>query len=173
MPRNRLNGDGENFTENIGFFLKKREKGCIVNDSDVVYPEYDVRKVPGSGSSGTPFFSGHLNSFRFGGFSRPGKVQLVRFSVVAFSGSHARIFLHWHVCPPAENPSDQMIGGTLMRVGLVWKRVQNLFRNGRRTRVRSRCARHPPAEDIIFRQALIYYRNEIMLFLFQEKAYIF
>jgi hypothetical protein len=42
--------------EKYGIFLKKTGTGCIVIDSDVVYPEYDVRKVPGSGSSGTPFF---------------------------------------------------------------------------------------------------------------------
>jgi len=35
--------------------LKKTENGCIVNDSDVVYPEYDVRKALESGSSGAPF----------------------------------------------------------------------------------------------------------------------
>jgi hypothetical protein len=46
----------EKFAEKYGFFLKKAGTGCIVIDSDVVYPEYDVRKVPGSGSSGTPFF---------------------------------------------------------------------------------------------------------------------
>lgn len=98
----------EKNAEKSGNDLKKREKGCIVIDSDVVYPEYDVRKVPGSGSSGTPFLSGHFNSFCSGGFSRPGKVQLVRFSVVTFSGSHARIFLHWPFCPYVENPSVPM-----------------------------------------------------------------
>jgi len=46
----------EKIMEKYGFFLKKMGTGCIVIDSDVVYPEYDVRKVPGSGSSGTPFF---------------------------------------------------------------------------------------------------------------------
>ena len=35
--------------------LKKTGNGCIVNDSDVVYPEYDVRKALESGSSGAPF----------------------------------------------------------------------------------------------------------------------
>jgi hypothetical protein len=47
-----------------------------------------------------------LNSFRFGGFLRPGEVQLARSSVVTFSGSHTRIFLHWPFCPYAENPSE-------------------------------------------------------------------
>jgi len=35
------------------------------------------------------FFKGRLYSLVFGIFSHPGKVQLVRFSVIAFSGSHA------------------------------------------------------------------------------------
>ena len=46
----------EKSVKNAGSALKKREMGCIVIDSDVVYPEYDVRKVSESGSSGAPFF---------------------------------------------------------------------------------------------------------------------
>ena len=48
--------DEEKFAEKSGNDLKKRERGGILIDSDVVYPEYDVRKVPESGSSGAPFF---------------------------------------------------------------------------------------------------------------------
>ena len=49
------------FRKKTGPGLKKTETGGILIDSDVVYPEYDVRKVLESGSSGTPFFSGHLS----------------------------------------------------------------------------------------------------------------
>ncbi|MBR3687731.1 MAG: hypothetical protein IKL85_01525, partial [Lentisphaeria bacterium] len=52
----KAGSDEEKFAEKSGNDLKKRETGSILIDSDVVYPEYDVRKVPGSGSSGTPFF---------------------------------------------------------------------------------------------------------------------
>ena len=43
-----------------------------------------------------------------GGFSHLSKVRLERFSVVTFSGSHARIFLHRLFCSSAENPSAQL-----------------------------------------------------------------
>jgi hypothetical protein len=52
----RKGSGSEKFGKKYGICLKKRGTGSIVIDSDVVYPEYDVRKVPGSGSSGTPFF---------------------------------------------------------------------------------------------------------------------
>ena len=48
--------EDEKNTEKTGNDLKKRETGGILIDSDVVYPEYDVRKVLESGSSGTPLF---------------------------------------------------------------------------------------------------------------------
>ena len=52
----KAGSDEEKFAEKSGKKKKKREIGSILIDSDVVYPEYDVRKVPGSGSSGTPLF---------------------------------------------------------------------------------------------------------------------
>jgi hypothetical protein len=47
---------GRNLCKKKESGLKKRATHGILNDSDVVYPEYDVRKVLESGSSGTPFF---------------------------------------------------------------------------------------------------------------------
>jgi hypothetical protein len=52
----KLDKRQKKITQNKESGLKKGENRGILNDSDVVYPEYDVRKVPGSGSSGTPFF---------------------------------------------------------------------------------------------------------------------
>jgi hypothetical protein len=52
----RKGSGSEKFGKKYGICLKKRGTGSIVIDSDVVYPEYDVRKVLESGSSGTPLF---------------------------------------------------------------------------------------------------------------------